>query len=218
MGIDKSKPDGDAVRGKKELPRPAVALAESGLSQRRLGVLLEHGNVDLVTLPASGSPRRVDVLVLASPSADDAGDELGRLRESQSEARLVLVVDASTPAEARRLLVDDVRGLVLAEQADATLVPAVCAVAAGQISYPAELMPTALRASLSTREKQVLGMVVLGFSNGEIANKLYVSTATVKSHLNSAFATIGVRTRNEAVELILDPNGGFGTGILSITS
>ena len=109
-------------------------------------------------------------------------------------------------------------GLVLAEYAEATLVPTVRAVAAGQISYPAELMPTALRASLSTREKQVLGMVVLGFSNAEIANKLYVSTATVKSHLNSAFATIGVRTRNEAVELILDPNGGFGTGILSITS
>jgi DNA-binding NarL/FixJ family response regulator len=218
MGTDKSKRDGDAVRGKRDLPRPAVAVVGSALSQRRLGVLLEHGDFDLVTVRASGSPRRVDVLVLASPSADEADAALSRLRDSHRAARFVVVLEASTPTEARRLLVDDVPGLVLSEQVDATLVPTVCAVAAGQISYPAELMPTALRASLSTREKQVLGMVVLGFSNAEIANKLYVSTATVKSHLNSAFATIGVRTRNEAVELILDPNGGFGTGILSITS
>lgn len=218
MGIDKSKRDGDTVRGKRDMPRPAVGVAGTAASQRRLAVLLEDPDIDLVTAPASQTRRRLDVLVLALASAEEAGSELFQLRESQSAARSVLVLDAATPAEARRLLVDDVPGLVLTDQADATLVPTVRAVAAGQVSYPAELMPTALRASLSTREKQVLGMVVLGFSNGEIANKLYVSTATVKSHLNSAFATIGVRTRNEAVELILDPNGGFGTGILSITS
>jgi DNA-binding NarL/FixJ family response regulator len=218
MGSDKSKRDGDAVRRKRDTPVPAVAVAGAEQSQGRLGVLLERGGVDVVTFTGSASSCRVDVLVLASPSAKEAEGELSRLREPLRAARFVLVLEASTPAEARRLLVDDVPGLVLAEEAEATLVPTVRAVAAGQISYPAELMPTALRASLSTREKQILGMVVLGFSNAEIANKLYVSTATVKSHLNSAFATIGVRTRTEAVELILDPNGGFGTGILSITS
>ena len=65
--------------------------------------------------------------------------------------------------------------------------------------------------------KQILGMVVLGFSNAEIAAKLYVSESTVKSHLSSAFATIGVRTRKQAAALILDPGSGFGTGILAIT-
>ncbi len=88
---------------------------------------------------------------------------------------------------------------------------------AGQISYPRELMPTQLRAALTNREKQILGMVVMGFRNAEIAAKLHVSESTVKSHLYSAFTTLGVGSRKEAVSLILDPNAGFGTGILAIT-
>ena len=60
-------------------------------------------------------------------------------------------------------------------------------------------------------------MVVMGFSNPEIAAKLHVSESAVKSHLYSAFGTLGVSTRKEAVALILDPTAGFGTGILAIT-
>ncbi len=124
---------------------------------------------------------------------------------------------SATHAEARQLLVDNVSGLVLERHSEATLALTARAVAAGQISYPAELMPTQLRTALSNREKQILAMVVMGFSNAEIATKLHVSESTVKSHLYSAFSTIGVRSRKEAVALILDPNAGFGTGILAIT-
>ena len=116
-----------------------------------------------------------------------------RARDKHPSARLVLVVSQATPAEARQLLVDDVPGLVLEQHAEIALALAVRAAFAGQISYPAELMPTQLRAALSNREKQILGMVVMGFSNAEIAAKLHVSESTVKSHLYSAFATIGVR-------------------------
>jgi DNA-binding NarL/FixJ family response regulator len=126
-------------------------------------------------------------------------------------------VGKATPAEARELLANDVSGLVLERRAETTLALAARAVFAGQISYPAELMPTRVKMALSKREKQILGMVVMGFSNAEIAAKLYVSESTVKSHLYSAFGTLGVRSRKEAVALILDPETGFGTGILAIT-
>jgi DNA-binding NarL/FixJ family response regulator len=69
---------------------------------------------------------------------------------------------------------------------------------------------------LSPREKQVLSMVVLGFTNREIANKLYLAESTIKSHLSSAFEKLGVRSRSDAVALILDSKNGLGTGILSI--
>jgi DNA-binding NarL/FixJ family response regulator len=57
----------------------------------------------------------------------------------------------------------------------------------------------------------------MGFSNAEIARQLFVTEATVKSHLSSAFSKLGVRSRAEATARILDPEHGLGTGILSIS-
>lgn len=70
--------------------------------------------------------------------------------------------------------------------------------------------------ALSRREKQVLGLVVLGFSNRGIAAKLHVTEATVKSHVNASFRKLAVRSRAEATARILDPGNGLGPGILSI--
>jgi ATP/maltotriose-dependent transcriptional regulator MalT len=89
-------------------------------------------------------------------------------------------------------------------------------VRAGQVVFPATAVERA-RPALTVREKQVLGMVVLGFSNAEIAQKLFVAETTVKSHLSSAFAKLGVRSRRAAADAILDPVNGLGTGILAIS-
>jgi DNA-binding NarL/FixJ family response regulator len=193
---------------------PAVGVVAPGPLARRLLAILERDGLDAA---ASSPARHLDVLVVAVESLSSGKSDIRRARDKHPSAHLVLVVGAATPAEARQLLVDDVPGLVLERQAEARLALAARAAFAGQICYPAELMPTQLRAALSIREKQILGMVVMGFSNAEIAAKLYVSQSTVKSHLYSAFATIGVRSRKEAVALILDPSAGFGIGILAIT-
>ena len=54
---------------------------------------------------------------------------------------------------------------------------------------------------LSERESQVVALAAEGASNPEIARTLYVGTETVKSHLRSAFAKLGVRNRVEAAVL-----------------
>ena len=73
------------------------------------------------------------------------------------------------------------------------------------------------RPPLSPRERQVLAMVVLDFSNAEIAEKLVVIESNVKSHPTSAFSQLGVNSRNAAAELILDHESGLGSGILRIS-
>jgi DNA-binding NarL/FixJ family response regulator len=52
---------------------------------------------------------------------------------------------------------------------------------------------------LTPREIEVLGLIAEGLTNTEIAEKLVVSSATVKSHVNHIFAKIGVRDRAQAV-------------------
>ncbi|MFD9034743.1 response regulator [Streptomyces sp. NPDC059567] len=52
---------------------------------------------------------------------------------------------------------------------------------------------------LTEREAEVLGLVADGLSNQEVARRLGISTATVKTHINNLFAKIGVRDRVQAV-------------------
>ncbi|MEV4338597.1 response regulator transcription factor [Streptomyces sp. NPDC049590] len=52
---------------------------------------------------------------------------------------------------------------------------------------------------LTTRECEVLVLIAEGLSNQEIARRLHVSTATVKTHINNLFAKAGVKDRAQAV-------------------
>jgi len=52
---------------------------------------------------------------------------------------------------------------------------------------------------LTTREAEVLVLLAAGLSNGEIAKRLYLSNATVKTHINRIFAKTGARDRAQAV-------------------
>jgi len=66
--------------------------------------------------------------------------------------------------------------------------------AAVEVSASVELTP---------REAEVLTLIARGKSNTEIAGELFVSAATVKTHINNLFAKIGVRDRAQAVRYAL---------------
>ena len=57
---------------------------------------------------------------------------------------------------------------------------------------------------LSVREIEVVRLAALGLRNDEIAERLFVSRNTVKTHLSHVYAKLGVRTRTEAVARSID--------------
>jgi NarL family two-component system response regulator LiaR len=59
---------------------------------------------------------------------------------------------------------------------------------------------------LSEREKEVLGLLMEGLSNAEIAERLVVTVATVKFHVRSILSKLGVSSRTEAVALAWQQN------------
>jgi DNA-binding NarL/FixJ family response regulator len=59
---------------------------------------------------------------------------------------------------------------------------------------------------LSKREYEVLKEVALGLSNHEIANKLFVSESTIKTHVSSLLLKLNAKRRTQAIQISKDLN------------
>jgi DNA-binding NarL/FixJ family response regulator len=152
-----------------------------------------------------------DVLVAVLATGLTQRDrEIRQLRRLLPSGRLVLVVANDSRRAVRRALEAGVDGVVLDAHLDAALGPTVDAVLAGQIAVPAAGRSQVERPSLSAREQEAMGLVVMGLSNKEIAARLFLAESTVKSHLSSIFTKLGVRSRAEAVELVLTAPSDVG--------
>ncbi|MEX2235760.1 MAG: LuxR C-terminal-related transcriptional regulator [Cyclobacteriaceae bacterium] len=66
---------------------------------------------------------------------------------------------------------------------------------------PFEIDEQTLRSfGISKREHEVLALMALGFSNQEIADKLFVSLNTVKTHSSNLFLKLDVKRRTQAIQ------------------
>jgi DNA-binding NarL/FixJ family response regulator len=117
----------------------------------------------------------------------------------------------SSAIAARQALNAGAEAFVPADETDQALAPALNAVMAGFVCAPRTARRLVAKPTFSHREKEVLDLLVAGLTNRQIGDRLYLAESTVKTHLASAFAKLGVRSRKDAVALLLDPAEGLAT-------
>jgi DNA-binding NarL/FixJ family response regulator len=137
--------------------------------------------------------RGTAVLVLA-----EAGDE--------AETRLVEILQAGVRGylprrSAAQRLVEAVRALARHEPAlDAAATSSLVRYLTGPESRPRP--GTRVLGRLTDRQREVAELVAEGLSNEEIARRLFLSLATVKSHLTASMRRLDVRTRTQLAILV----------------
>ena len=148
-------------------------------------------------------------LVLIDPAIeghDGRSSTLARLRDARASTKIVVLAATVDAALARALVRYSVRGVILRSSPADDAVSVLRQVADGQVVFPSAVMtrlalPDEL-AGLSERQREVLELLARGESNREIAERLYISSNTVKFHLREIYARLGVRNRVEAARLL----------------
>lgn len=161
------------------------------VARRRPDVVLM--DLHMPVLDGVGATRRIvaehpasAVLILTTYGEDD--DALEALRAG---ARGVLTKDAGREEISRALHQAAAGHMTLAAPLQARLLAAT--------APPAAPTRTELPDGLTAREAQVLGLIAAGCTNREIAQRLVVSEATVKTHINHVFSKIDARDRAAAI-------------------
>jgi DNA-binding NarL/FixJ family response regulator len=155
---------------------------------------------------------RPDVVLmdLQMPDLDGPG-AIATLREQAPEVRVLVLTTYGTDADITRAVDAGATGYLLkdapreqlfgairaAAKGESVLSPSVATRVLGRMRAPAE-------EALSPRELEILQAVARGLSNKDIGRQLYVSEATVKTHLLRVFSKLGVDDRTAAVTVALE--------------
>ena len=188
--------------GDRELADRALeALADAGMEGVRIGTAESRSRLG----------QGLDVLVVSGGSAPEARiSSIRRLCRRAPGVAVVVILRTIGDGVARAMIAAGARGVVLRSQLDQTLAPTVRAARIGQITIPQPGRRQIFPPALSHRENTVLAMVSAGHTNAQIAESLFLAESTVKSHLRSVFAKLGVNSRHEAAAVARATVGNGG--------
>jgi DNA-binding NarL/FixJ family response regulator len=197
------------------------------------GMLSAESDIEVVGEAASGSEAlalfaslQPDVVLmdLRMPGGDGV-HAIEKIRSRHGNgARIIVLTTYDTDTDILRAVEAGATGYLLKDAPRADLLRAIHAAASGEtVLAPAVASMLVSRArrpqpeALSARETEVLALVARGLTNFQIGRALFVSEATVKTHLMRACAKLGVTGRTAAVTKAMEtgalpPPGGASGG------
>ena len=162
---------------------------------------------------AVGKCHAADVVLMDMVMPQMDGAEAARLMRRQCPHIQIIALTSFHEEEmVQRALQAGAIGYLLKNVGADELAAAIRAAYAGRPTLAPEVaealihvasQPPAPRYDLTAREREVLALLVDGLSNPEIARRLTISRSTVKFHISSILAKLGVTSRTEAVGLAI---------------
>jgi DNA-binding NarL/FixJ family response regulator len=138
------------------------------------------------------------------------GEVASRLRALPEPPEVLVLTTYDTESDIIRALDAGARGYLLKDAPPAELFAGIRATARGETVLAPAVAATLVRRSsspapiITEREVEVLELLSQGWGNKEIARRLFVSEATVKSHLSHIYTKLGVDTRSGAVATAIE--------------
>lgn len=183
-------------------PYPILA---RGLSEAlRKEALVYHGE----QLPEEADPSCV---LLCVDRIEDIFHKIKPLQTAAPDAPIVVFGPSEGLHFARAALQAGARGFVHAGMPPEQVVRALSVTSKGEVAVPRELLkdlvigkPLVDLDALTSRQREILKLVVEGETNGQIGQKLFLSESTIKQHLRAAYKVLKVRNRTEAARLLRD--------------
>jgi DNA-binding NarL/FixJ family response regulator len=152
---------------------------------------------------------------------------LPRIVERYAQLRVIVVTAQISQAESVKAIKDGARGIILKHAASEFLIKGIRKVFEGELWADTSTMTRVVeslsqkyrgdrdserdRKELSQREREVVGLVASGCRNKEIANKLFISEQTVKTHLSNIFQKLEISDRLELALYAM--RNGMGEGL-----
>jgi DNA-binding NarL/FixJ family response regulator len=168
----------------------------------------EAGDAGTALALAAEHAPDVILLDLKLPGMDGLA-VLGELKARDSAARVLVLTSATEPAAASLAVRSGAAGVLYKDVDPDALVRAIRSVHDGHLLFAPEAAGSLVRSvsavagldALTGREREVLAEIAKGRSNREIARALGVAEKTVKTHVSSVLAKLGVQDRTQAALL-----------------
>ena len=179
----------------------------------RLGLVALLGTVQDFTVVAQAANgkeacahfdrHRPDVTLMDLRMPVTSGVEaLTAIRKKHGGARIIVLTTFDGDEDIYRALQAGAKGYLLKGMSGEELIDAIRAVHAGRIRIPSAIAERLAERmggpGLTSRENEVLRLIVGGKSNKEIGSKLNIAEATVKTHINNILSKLGVEDRTQA--------------------